>query len=189
MTKTVQFRNIEDAVNTYKTCDIPAFAIFMDKQLFLTNEDDSIEDGAKKLKAIMDMLLRNRSAAIYTVCVYKKVPEDGITNVTPYNSSFNFRLIDQIEGYGTASQTALESQLAALKLENEQLLNGDDEDDEDDEDKVGRIMGHITKFLDHPKMAPVVDPLMNKIGGAISAIFDTITPEKKTSEGKLKRIV
>lgn len=172
--KSVQFRKIDDILDMYEQSEIPYVAIWQGNQLNMVIDAESMEEGKEKLAKLLRMLKENLSAAIYTLSFYKNPPADGVDNKTPYNASFNFRLIDEIHGYGTATDTQyndLKSEIAALKLENERLLNGEDEDDE--EEPEDDLLGRITGILANPKFAPIVDPLLARFGNTLGDILTT----------------
>ena len=184
--QTVQFRNVEDIIAAYQERDIAPFGIFGRDQLFIDYEDSDIDTGAEKLSYWLNILLKNKSAGIYTVRVYKKISKEGITNKTPYNGSFNFQLTDQITGYGTTSHleplgvSELRSEVAALKVMMERLLESEEEMEEEVQ-QGSDVMGKIGAFMKQPFMEPILIPLAQKIGEAIANV-----DFKKKPEGILK---
>lgn len=88
--KAVQFDNAESVLQAYRNKKIPNWGIFCDPQFFERYQDGSLDAGYSMLEQYLTLL--SRSAAIYTLCVYDKVPPGGIKENTPCDGSFNFQL-------------------------------------------------------------------------------------------------
>lgn len=147
--KSVQFKNIEDIITAYHSRNVPAFAIFQDKQFLFKYEGSDIDEGANELQTMCNAL--RQSAAIYTLAVYETVP-GRITNTTEYDGSFNFRFQDNTESYNQGSQM-----LRELNTKFDQVNKRLDELSQEPEtepemsglDKIAGVLGHpvVQQFL------------------------------------------
>jgi len=183
--ESVQYRDRADIVDAYAQRGIPAFAIWQQKQFMFEFSDDDIEMGKKMLAEILQRLYKNKSAAIYTLCVYKQkvIPEDGIDSDTPYHGSFNFRLSDEVYGFNTGENLALKQEIELLKAKLQEMENA-----EDDEPVPMQktIMGQVQEVLANPLLQPLIVPLVERIAGFI------VPPKKEPGEldedGKVRKI-
>lgn len=137
--KTVQFRDPGKVIAAYKSRGIAAFAIFQDSALIFPYEEDEedIEKGAIELSRWLDNL--KESAAIYTIRIYRLVPENGITDKTEYNGSFNFRWFSEGDlhysgGHNPGTRNMIMEKLESMEKRIEELS----EDDEDEEPGIGQ---------------------------------------------------
>jgi hypothetical protein len=96
--KSVQFRDADSIVQNYRNMEIPAFGIKQSGALNFKYQGNSMVDGAAQLSAYLGLLDDNESAAIYTLCLYEE-PDGRITEKTPVDLSWNFRLRDQVSGF------------------------------------------------------------------------------------------
>lgn len=86
MALAVQFYGSETLVKAYEQREIPTWAIFQQRQPITAGE------GKEALEEFLEMLLSNPTP-IYTLRLYKDVSDpDSITEKTPYNGSYNFKL-------------------------------------------------------------------------------------------------
>jgi hypothetical protein len=126
--KTIQFRKPEDILEAYMEEGIPCFAIKQDKDINFRYTGDSMDEGREKLKKSLHYLKSNESAAIYKLCIYENVPEEGLTNETPYSMGCNFRFADNTVGWVSEEYKGgygdLLSQLKAMREELTQLKEG-----------------------------------------------------------------
>ena len=175
----VQFKDIESVLDAYTNWDIPAFAIWCGKQFQFRYCEKSMTDGKAFLANWLQMLYDNGagSAAIYTLCVYEDLPDDGkIKSNTAYDGSFNFRLNEYPSGYvqgQPGGMNALVSEINALK---KKLAEKEEEEEEDNTYGLGKL-GLI---LQHPAIEPLVPALTNKV-------MDWVLNEDKTP-AKVTRI-
>jgi hypothetical protein len=180
VSKSVHFRNEEQVLEAYRNRDVPAFAVWQDKQFLFKYEGDSIEDGETQLKSWVDMLAQNQSSAIYTVCVYEDW-EAGtkIKDTTPYDGSFNFRLYDNPSGYLPPQQyvqyqqqggslKVLLDKMSAQQQEIERLKSVIDQGGEGDEED--NALGIVGKLLEHPVLGPALQPLIQRLAGGIADV-------------------
>jgi hypothetical protein len=148
--RTIQATDRETVIEMYDSMDVPAFAIFAKSELLFAKAPDSMEEGKQLLEKWLDWIYGSKSAALYSLRVYRKAKDDDdITNKTPYNSSINFRLhavsmfdggTDGNGGYiGALNQNLKEMQAEILKL-HKRL---DEKEEEDDDDEPGGIIGKL----------------------------------------------
>ena len=192
--RTVQFRDINSIMDVYESNDIPAFMIFSGSQMHMGYEGDDMTEGTAALSKLLTLMFNSKTAGIYTVCFYKKVPADGINNKTPYNASLNFCLTDEITGYGTRNYqqeqegvTALRSEVAALKTLMEKFMEGDLEEEEP-EPKLSDTIGDILK---QPYAQAILIPLAQRIGSFLNPSYKAIsgvqTPAGVGADQKIRR--
>jgi hypothetical protein len=163
--RTLQFNNLEDLVEAYLNTDIPAFAIFEHTNQYHAYEGGSISEGEGEMRQMVGMLMKNRSAAIYTLKLYKGL-KDGelITNKTQCVRSWNFRFYDfRGEEYGLPSPRGddryvnkLESENTALKLRIEELEQEVEDLEEAGKDSDQDTMGKVTKILENPAVLNMI---------------------------------
>lgn len=161
MARSVQFHDLESLCQAYINSDIPAFAIFDQKNPFHAYEGDSCTQGEAEIREMVGMLMKTQSTAIYTLKLYKRLGKDqDITDKTPAVRSWNFRFFafDGGGAYGGLPTprgnddryvNKLESENAALKLkisELEEELDEVTEPAEPAEDQIGKV----TRLLENP---------------------------------------
>lgn len=177
-TMTVQARNPEDVLLYYQNREIAGYAIWVKNQFVLDFQDDDMERGATMLSDWMDLIVRNRSAAIYTLRLYKEFPEDGLTDKTPSNGNFNFRFkeydSDFIPGVAGGRRGVereelklLIDEVKAMRLELKAIK---DEQDQDDDDPEEDTMGKIGAIINNPQLAPIIQAIGLKLGQVIAGI-------------------
>lgn len=98
---TIQYREMGAVLRAYERLNIPTCAIFHGKQLMFPIMVDDVSAGAEQLQEILKDL--QSSPAIYSLVCYSKLPKGELTDNTPYNASFNFRLCE----YGSTSDRGL----------------------------------------------------------------------------------
>ncbi len=165
VSQSVQFRDRGDVIEAYRDRGLPAFAIYCGNQFFFDYSGSDIEEGAEMLRTLLDRLFKNKSAAIYTLCVYKEkvIPEDGIDSETPYHGSFNFRLKDEVYGYETGEDARLRKRIEELEAKLKEA-----EEYEDEELPMEQtMMGKVEAVLNHPMLQPLIQPLVERIAGFI----------------------
>jgi len=97
--RNVQFRSADSVIAAYRANDVPCFAVSAGTQLLTSYNGTDIDEGAQLLEKFLELLEDSKSAATYSVRVYKKLgAKEDISNKTPYHGSFNFNLTDTITG-------------------------------------------------------------------------------------------
>ena len=174
--KAVQFRDVDSVVQMYINMKVPAFGVKQNSALNFKYQGDDLEEGGQQLRNFLDMLQDSESAAIYTLAIYEQ-PGDRITEKTPVDLSWNFRLRDAPAGmagmemygggYGAMMNEIrqLKGQVAALQTKKE----------EEPENKLG-LIGEI---MEMDAMAPIMMAVGNRIA-------DLLAPPAKV--GELKRV-
>jgi hypothetical protein len=169
--KAVQFRDVDSVVKMYESMEIPAFGIKQNSALNFKYQGSNIQEGSAMLCGFLNMLQDSESAAIYTLALYED-PGTRITEKTPVDLSWNFRLRDQVTGYMPGEQYAggygqLLNEIKVLKTQLQQLQA------KEPESKLGMI-GEIMEM-------DAVQPLLMAIGNRIA---DWVVPTKT----ELKRV-
>jgi hypothetical protein len=178
--KSVQFRDADSIVAMYKSMQIPAFGVKQGSSLnwkYPRNDSvqPNIEDGAAELQGFLDLITDNQSAAIYTLCLYEE-PGTRITDKTPVDLSWGFRLRDQVVGNVPGEMWGggygqLLGELRIMKKELEDLKKKP----ADADNKLG-LIGEIMEM-------EAVQPIMLAIGNVIA---DGVMKFAKV--GELKRV-
>jgi hypothetical protein len=170
--RSVQFRDVDSVVKMYENLKIPCFGIKQNGALNFKYTGESMEDGAAQLRAFIDMIMDNESAAIYTLAIYEE-PEGRITEKTPADLSFNFRLRDQVMGSSGEMYTGMYGQLIGevrtLKKKLEEMQKPDQE----------HRLGLIGEVMEMEAFQPILLAMGTKIA-------DWVMSPGKT--GELKRV-
>lgn len=171
--KSVQFRGIESAVNAYINQDVPKWGLFQGSQFLSKYEGTSITEGAELLKSFLDALdLRTADSATYTLCVYDGLADgEKIRSNTKYDGSFNFRLVDNIEGYQANKLSGgLEMRIAGIEQKLNEVL-APDETEVEEPTAQNQLMGALGKILEHPQ---IQQALANKLLGIIDGVGNVL---------------
>jgi hypothetical protein len=170
ISRTVQFRSIKDVIDAYRESGIPSFTIVSGigkaAQVLFVFECETVEEGEQYLNQLLPKL--KQSAAIYTMCLYKTVPEDGICNDTPFRNSFNFQFSSYAEMQSVSGPTdnALMSRLEALALEVKALREEKETGPGDDNN-----MGMIGAVLKDPTLGPIIQRLGMALGEKLAGFI------------------
>lgn len=176
----VQFTNKDDVLEAYTKMKVGPWAIWCGKELNFSCNDKSQSVCLAELTEYLEMLDRNETPVYYSLRVYRGLkPDQQITNKTEYDNSFGFRLTESAAGYrrsaggdggGLSGMTvgalkkqwdnerALMDEIKALRLEVQEMKDGDDEDGDDD---YG--LGKIGRILQHPTIGPIAQQLVGTI--------------------------
>jgi hypothetical protein len=142
--KSVQIRNADTLCKMYERMKIPCWGIKQGAALNWKYEGEALEDGETELRAYLEMLEENETAAIYTLCLYQDPPGGRITDKTPADLSNNFRLLDNQGTVGSAEKYgggygALLAEIKELKKELNALKN------QEPENKLG-VLGDLMEY-------------------------------------------
>jgi hypothetical protein len=183
-----QFLGRAAVVKAYENMDecIP-WSMLQGKQFLFKYEGDSKAEGATQLNSLLTAVMDSSgSEAVYTLRVYemdtvRKTPKAKIKiyETTPFDGSFNFKLLDPGEEEGPRARggytkvRSLEEQIVGLQETVKTLAaklqhQADQEDqDEEPEQKLGWIAGIAKSLLEDPQIKSVV---MGKVANMISSI-------------------
>jgi hypothetical protein len=180
----VQFTNKDDVLEAYRRMKVGPWAIWCGKELNFSCADKSASVCEAELTEYLEMLDRNETPVYYALRVYRGLKNDEqITSKTPYDNSFGFRLTESAAGYKRAAgggeylsgqtvgslrkqwdqEQALISEIKALRMEVQELRDGDDDGDDDD---YG--LGKIGRILQHPTIGPIAQQLIGSITSMIT---------------------
>jgi hypothetical protein len=170
--RSVQFRGIDNVVGAYENMAIPKWGLFQSNQFLGKYDGDSVDEGAKLLEQMLQAFdLRSADTVTYTLCVYDGLAAgEKIKSTTKYDGSFNFRLVDTIDGHNQQRQigaTSLENRIAGLEQQLQQAL-ADKEVIEDAEPELSPVMQMLMKIVEHPQV-------QQKIAGVAVQFMDKIT--------------
>lgn len=172
--KSVQCKDVESVLELYDNVKIESFAIKANGNngVPVYVYEEAAGSARDQLEWFLNKLEEGQSEAIYTLCLYKGDPEE-ITDKTPVNLAWNFRLHHQVIG-GTAGgyqggYAALLQEVKDLRKEVQEFKNAPPVN------PLG-IIGDIMEL-------EAIHPLMMAIGGKVA---DWITGP--TTVGELKRV-
>jgi hypothetical protein len=170
--KSVQFRDTQSVVKMYENMKVPSFGIKQNGALNFKYQGDDLVEGSAQLCAYLEMLTENESAAIYTLAIYEE-PEGRITEKTPVDLSWNFRLRSEVagipgEGY-SGSYGQLLAEIRAMKKELADMKNAEPEN------KLG-VIGEVMEM-------EAFQPILMAVGNKLA---DWLTGPEKV--GELKRV-
>lgn len=171
--KAVQFRDVDSIVKMYEQMDIPTFGIKQNQALNFKYQGSSVQDGANQLRSFLDMLADSESAAIYTLALYEDSPTK-LTEKTPVDLSWNFRLRDTVTGYvpGEAYGGVYGQLMGEVKQLKAQILAMQNKEPESKLGMIGEIME-----------MEAVQPLLLAIGTRIADFVMPAKPELKRVSG------
>ena len=174
MSSSVQFFGIDNVLQAYRNCDIPAFALWTGKTLLLKYDGYSngeytkptIDEGEQLLNEYLNAMYQ-QSTAIYQLKVYEDLTaKTKIKPSTEYSQAFNFKIGDAAQGYNTigySQKNNAYSELQELKnkvaeLENERIEPEPQEEKKsfihsitggmfDDTDELEKVVGLVTRLF------------------------------------------
>lgn len=184
-TQSVQFRDGDSLAEFFKSQDMPAFAIKQKNTLNFKHQGDNMDEALTCLEAILQLILSNESAAIYTLCIYDDYG-DKITDKTPCDLSVNFRLCEYAQAAGMggiggmSSSSELLREVRAMRVELNKLKAAPAEKEE-------HRLGLIGELLEMDATQPIVLALAGKVADWIGAIGSP-TVSGSAGVGELKRV-
>lgn len=150
----------------FENAKVPAWAMFNGKEAMYSYNEGTADEASDALEAWLMMLQEGNSDAAYTLRMYKNPPAE-ITNLTPYNYSFKFKLFsdEQSGGYSALRSVKHDVYERLAKLEKEK----EEKEEEDEGEKVGGIQGALIGMLQRPD---VQDFFVNNVVGMIGRFFN-----------------
>ncbi len=178
----VQFRDPEDLAMFYRDEGIPAFAIKQRNALNFKYEGDSMDEGLEKLVGLFKIMVKNKTAAIYTLCQYNSFG-DEITDKTPASLSNNFRFNEYGEaiGFAGSGDGGIAQQLKDMRAEIKALREEREEGD-------GNKLGVIGEILSMDAVQPVVMAIAGLIADKIAQAGGGGNSPQHGPAGELKRV-
>lgn len=180
--QSVQFRDPDDLVAFYRDEGIPAFSIKQRNALNFKYEGDSLDEGIAKLIGLFKMMVKNKTAAIYTLCQYNSFGEE-ITDKTPASLSNNFRFNEYgeaIGAFGGGGGGDLAQQLKDMREDIKALR-------EEREEGSGHKLGMIGEILEMEAVQPLVLAVAGLIADKITQMGGG-SPPAHGPAGELKRV-
>lgn len=167
--KSVQFRGIDNAVKAYENMEIPRWGLFQGSQFLMKYNGTNMKEGAELLEQYLNALdLRSADSNTYTLCIYDTA--EKINSATKYDASFNFRLVDNIDGHQANKYSGInEQRLSGIEEKLNQLLPQDDEIEE--LTPAAQLWATVGKILEHPQ---IQQALAQKLVGVIDGIGNTV---------------
>ncbi len=189
--KTVQCRDAKEVLMAYRNWNVTHYALFNGNQLLFAydEQDGDMNAGEQMLQQWLNTIHNSQSAAIYTLCIYKRLKGD-IDNSTKYNGSINFQLTEYQWGNNPTNSLQVMSpeyklmtdQVNALTLQVKQLKESLD-DDQEEEDDFDKAIGKVERILENPLVLGLVQQFM-PAGKTLSAPVKHVEPQL----GKVERI-
>lgn len=174
----VHFKGRDQVLSAYEANGIGPWALMSGKNILAQFREDDTVQGAALLEEWISRLYAGGSTALYQLRIYEDPLKGAITNTTPFNYSFQFRLIENEEtGYSRGLSSPVYAQMEARikKLEMEKAALEDD----DDEGEIGGIQGFIGSILQKPE---VQEMILNKFLGFMGGIMGR-TPQPASMAG------
>lgn len=167
--KSVQFRGIDNAIKAYENMEIPRWGLFQGSQFLMKYNGTNMKEGAELLEQYLNALdLRSADSNTYTLCIYDTA--EKINSATKYDASFNFRLVDNIDGHQANKYAGInEQRLSGIEEKLNQLLPQDDEIEE--LTPAAQLWATVGKILEHPQ---IQQALAQKLVGVIDGIGNTV---------------
>ena len=159
----VQFYGANNVIEAATNRDCPNWAIFQGKQFLFKYEGGDMAEGIELLEKILNSM--RQSTAIYTICFYEEA--EKIKANTPYDGSFNFRLVTEQEREERHNQYSGTRNLILEKLESieQRLQTVEADEDEDDSNEMGGIGGMLMGLIQEPeKLATLISIGKNLLG-------------------------
>jgi hypothetical protein len=185
--RSVQFRGIDKVIEAYENMSVSKWGLFQSSQFLAKYDGDSLDEGAQLLEKVLEGFdLRSADTITYTLCIYDDLPAgEKIKNTTKYGGSFNFRLVDTIDGYNNQKQIAgtnLENRIAGLE---QKLLQSQVDPLHEVEPELSPVMQMLMRIVEHPqvqqKIAGVAVQFMDKITDGIGSVLNFKQPVAKVA--------
>jgi hypothetical protein len=185
--KSVQFRDIVSIVSTYKSMDIPCFAV---KQGGAINwkyprkevtGNETVEIGAEELLGFLELIEETQSAAIYTLALYEDIPGSRITEKTPVDLSWNFRLQDIPVSYMAGGHEMYSGGTGRLLDEFRKMGARLEQLEKSLGEKQENPLGMIGELMEYEPLQPIIMALGSKIA-------DLLTSASGGKVGELRRV-
>lgn len=190
LSRAVQLEKPDQVLEAYQNWQCPNFSIINGKQLLFAydEENGTIEQGEEFLTWWCNRIYEKKSAAIYTLCIYKNLKGKEITNTTPYNGSVNFQFHEyrydnpySNNRYQDGPEIKLLTDKVSALTELVQRLQDEKGEDEPEEDATERFIGKASALLSNPVIAGLIG---NLFGSSQQALQQPVQPE----QGKVTRI-
>src|SRR5713226_7573381 len=105
--RTIQAHDSETVLQMYRSMNVLAFGLFLQSEPLFGAVPETIQEGEQLLEQWLDWIKDSKSAAIYSLRVYRKITDEAdITNKTNYNCSVRFRLNELSMAVGGAGGNA-----------------------------------------------------------------------------------
>lgn len=187
MAASVQFYGQDNIITAAENRNCPRWAIFSGRQFLFKYEGTDKNESLQFLEKILESLREAGTVATYTLRFYED--NQKIKDNTPYDGSFNFRLVEEEERQQKALMYAGNSKLVIERLEAiEQKLSGVDQE-EDEEEEPETINSILMGFLKEPQKIEQMLGIVGKIfGGAkyAGAISGTPAITASSNEEEIK---
>jgi len=173
LSKSVQFRGIDNAIKAYENMKIPRWGLFQGSQFLMKYEGRDMNEGADLLQQYLESLdQRSADGNTYTLCIYDT--DQKINSATKYDASFNFRLTDNInEHMQTKLSGVMETRISGIEEKLNQLLA--DPEEEEELTPKDQFFAAIGKVLEHPQiqqlLAQKLVSIIDGVGNTVSGIF------------------
>lgn len=147
MGASVQFFGRDNIAMAYDNRKCIRWAIFQGSQFLFKYDGDDLAESEQLFSQIIDSLDVSGSDAVYTCKFYEDKVK--IKNATPYDGSFNFKMITPDAKQERGQLYAASSQAILAKLTELETRLDERENDQDDDD--GSINGILSGLLREPE--------------------------------------
>lgn len=109
----IQFRTKDAVMEAFELARVCNWSLWSRDQLHYSYMGDSIEDAAQMLEQWLTWM--EDSPAMYMLKLHSSVSGDVINNKTPYNASFNFKLMEKDSDIGAIGEVRrMQRQIAEM---------------------------------------------------------------------------
>ena len=160
MASSVQFRGKDAVLKAVEYRKIAAWSFWSGRQLLHKYEGSDLSESVTHLDEFLDMIEEGTNA-VYTLKFHEELKGGKITDKTPCDGSFNFRLNSDNQELNVGqyrqitSQNAILSELKALREDMDKIKEGGE--DEEESDPMDRVIGRI---IDHPMTSAVLSKIL-----------------------------
>lgn len=137
MSHSVQFFGRDSVVEAFEYRNCPAWSLWQGRQFLLSKAAANVNEAAAALDEFLQMIEGSETTAVYTLKVYEETP-GRITDKTPCDGSFNFKLNRSEQTTYGRTNFALEQRLAGI----EKMLT-EREETEEPKGIIGQVLGYI----------------------------------------------
>lgn len=165
----VQFYGVEQVMNAAENFGCPAWAIFIEGNMFTKFEGGTMSESLTMLQQVLEALERTQSNGLYTIKFFE-VPKDGTVKINAKTvcdgGSFRFKLIDPQEveqgrfAVGSTYNLVREMQQEIKQLRDELKDAKEELEEADKEESIGSA---VINLLQQPQQLAQVVSLFRSV--------------------------
>lgn len=170
--RSVQFRGINNVVGAYERQDLVPWGIFQGTQFMQGYNGSDQKEGSEMLEQYLQALdSRSADGVTYTLCVYDGLAKgEKVRSQTKYDASFNFRLIDNIDG-STSGRSYYEQKISGLEKQIEDMKEPAELTPKE------KLLEHLGTLFSHPQVQQMLaTKLVTIVEGLTAGITGLFNP-------------